>query len=96
VVIAKLTPTLVVSGANGIIGPFSKIITAQEKWDFEYESVNIMVYKVWFGKLINTFIFIAIQAQRAYGSEVIQISEKLKFDSDMYECREDEAQQQLA
>ena len=60
--LAKLSPTLVVSASNAIVGPVSKIITGYEKWDFEYQTVNLMVYKTWSGKLVNTFIFIAIQA----------------------------------
>ena len=79
------------SFVNAIIIPVSKLVSKFEKWDYKHNQINSELWKIWFGKTVNLLIVVSLQVQRISQTDLIVPNEQIEFNSEKFECREDES-----
>lgn len=60
-----------VTFCNKFIVPATKQITKREKWDYRFNLINQQIWRIYMGRMINLFIFVSIQSQRAADVEIL-------------------------
>ena len=91
--LAEAAPTIILSLCNGIINPFSVIITGLEDYDFNSDKVNQQISRIWVGTIVNLMIFVIMQFQLAFGKKILVDQDQIIFNGNdgTYDCPEDEA-----
>ena len=59
--LAELAPQIILGVSNGLVNPVSRQITIMEKYDYNNETINQQIWRIWFGKIVNFLIFVVVQ-----------------------------------
>jgi len=89
--LATLLPALIVSFVNGFIPALTKKITTFEKYDFTNTLLKQQIWRNFAIRILNLSIYMILLYELAYNDPFLLSKPIIDFDSENYECRQDQA-----
>jgi len=92
----KLIPKLGVSVINAGLPALTLLITALENWDDPGFILKVQLVRLYLAKILNVVLFATLNLELASNSRWFQEETVIEFESDAFNCREDQAGSNLA
>lgn len=67
---ASLAPNLALTALNALVNPVSAQCVAREAWDYTSTVTGQLVWRFWFGRVVNFMIIVVVQFQIATDTQI--------------------------